>query len=88
MSEFEKCFIMLCTSATEKECLKRKLFGDKAWRLQYLREIKTGDIGLLFNLSRNELIGIFRALSEPQLDIEPDAWGRTVSSPSASRTHW
>ena len=48
---------MFCTSATEKECLERKLFGDKAWRLQYLREIKTGDIGLLFNLSRNELIG-------------------------------
>jgi len=75
MSEFEKCFIMLCTSTTEKECLKRKLFGDRGWRLQYLREIKTGDVGLLFNLSRNELIGIFRALSEPQLDIEPDAWG-------------
>lgn len=75
MTEFEKCFIMLCTSTTEKECLERKLFGDRAWRLQYLREIKTGDIGLLFNLSRNELIGIFRALSEPQLDIEPDAWG-------------
>jgi len=36
---------MLCTSTTEKECLERKLLGDRAWRLQYLREIKTGDIG-------------------------------------------
>ena len=75
MIEFEKCFIMLCTDATKKECLERKLFGDRDWKLQYLREIKTGDIGLLLNLSKNELIGIFRARSEPQLNIEPDAWG-------------
>jgi SpoVK/Ycf46/Vps4 family AAA+-type ATPase len=50
------------------------LFGDKDWKLQYLREIKTGDIGFLLNLSKDELIGVFRARSEPQLNIEPDAW--------------
>ena len=71
---FAKCFIMLCTNKTERECLDRNLFGDRDWRLQYLREIKTGDIGLLWNLSKNELIGVFKARSEPQLNIEPDAW--------------
>jgi len=75
MVEFEKCFIMLCTNATEDECLRRNLFGDLDWRLQYLREIKTGDIGLLLNVSKDEVIGIFRARSEPQLNIVPDAWG-------------
>ena len=65
---------MLCTNTTEKECLERKLFGDRDWKLQYLTEIKTGDIGLLLNVSKNELIGIYRALSEPQRDIESDAW--------------
>lgn len=74
MIEFEKCFIMLCTNGTEKECLDRNLFGDRDWRLQYLSEIKMGDIGLLFNLSGDKLIGVFRARSEPQLNIEPDAW--------------
>ncbi len=74
MIEFEKCFIMLCSKSTEKECLNRNLFGDKDWRFQYLREIKTGDIGLLFNFVKDELIGIFKARSEPQLSIEPDAW--------------
>ncbi|HIH96693.1 MAG TPA: hypothetical protein HA348_04330 [Thermoplasmata archaeon] len=74
MIGFEKCFIMLCTDTTEKECLERNLFGDKRWKLQYLEEIKTGDIGLLLNLSKNELIGIFKARSEPQLNIESDGW--------------
>ncbi len=74
MIEFDKYFIMLCTDTTEKECLDRNLFGDKLWRLQYLREIRTGDIGLLLNVSKNELIGIFKARSEPQPNIEPDAW--------------
>ena len=74
MIEFEKCFIMLCTERTEKECLDRNLFGDRDWRLQYLREIKTGDIGLLLNIAKGELIGVFKARSEPQLNIEPEAW--------------
>ena len=74
MIEFEKCFIMLCRNETEKECLERNLFGDQEWRLQYLKEIKTGDIGFLLNLSKNELIGIFKARSVPQLNIEHDAW--------------
>jgi len=74
MIEFEKCFIMLCTNRTEEECLNRNLFGDKDWRLQFLKEIKTGDVGLLLNISKDELIGVFEAQSEPQLNIEPDAW--------------
>lgn len=74
MIEFEKCFIMLCTNRTEKECLDRNLFGGSDWMLQPLREIKTGDVGLLLNISKDELIGVFKTQSEPQLDIEPDAW--------------
>lgn len=74
MVEFERCFIMLCTNNTEGECLRRKLFGDREWRINYLKEIKKGDIGFLLNVSKDELIGVFRATSEPQLNIEPDAW--------------
>ncbi len=65
---------MLCNDLTEGECLERNLFGDKAKRLQELDEIKTGDIGLLLNINKDELIGVFRATSEAQLHIEPDAW--------------
>ena len=74
MIQFERCFIMLCNDLTEGECLERNLFGDKAKRFQCLDEIKPGDIGLLLNIYKDELIGIFRACSEPQLHIEPDAW--------------
>ena len=72
--EFERCFIMLCNDDTEGECLERNLFGDKAKRLEYLDEIQPGDIGFLLNVNKDELIGIFRACSEAQLHIEPDAW--------------
>ncbi len=71
---FERCFIMLCDDSTEEECLRRNLFGDMARRLENLDEIEPGDMGFLLNINRDELIGIFRACSAPQLHIEPDAW--------------
>ena len=74
MIQFERCFIMLCNDDTEGECIERNLFGDKAKRLEYLDEIKPGDIGFLLNVNKDELIGIFQACSEAQLNIEPDAW--------------
>ena len=74
MDQFERCFIMLCNDQTEGECLERNLFGDMARRLEYLDEIRPGDIGFLLNVNKDELIGIFRACSEAQLHIEPDAW--------------
>ena len=74
MFEFERCFIMLCDHSTEQECLRRNLFGDMARRLENLDEIQSGDMGFLLNINRDELIGIFRACSEPQLHIEPNAW--------------
>ncbi len=74
MIKFERCFIMLCNDLTEGECIERNLFGDRARTLQYMNDIKSGDIGLLLNVDKDELIGIFRACSEPQLHIEPDAW--------------
>jgi len=65
---------MLCDDSTEEECLRRNLFGDMARRLENLDEIEPGDMGFLLNINRDELIGIFRACSEAQLHIEPDAW--------------
>ena len=72
--EFERCFIMLCDDSTEEECLSRNLFGDMARRLENLDDIESGDMGFLLNINRDELIGVFRACSEPQLHLEPDAW--------------
>jgi Development and cell death domain len=74
MTDFERCFIMLANIQTEQECIDRNLFGDKARRLECLDEIKPGDIGFLLNIDRDELVGVFRARSEAQLNIEPEAW--------------
>ncbi len=74
MDQFERCFIMLCDDSTEEECLRRNLFGDMARRLENLDEIESGDMGFLLNINGDELIGAFRACSEAQLHIEPDAW--------------
>lgn len=71
---FNKCFIMLCNKRTENECLERSLFGDRKYRLEYLSEIEIGDIGFLLNVTTDELIGVFKAISKPELDIEHDAW--------------
>jgi len=71
---FERCFVMLANMMTEQECIDRNLFGDKAKRLDCLDEIRPGDIGFLLNIDRDELTGVFRACSEAQLHIEPNAW--------------
>lgn len=80
MNPFSRCFIMLCTERTEEECLERNLFGDKAKRFQCLSDVKQGDIGFLLNVSKNELVGIFRARSEVRMNIEPNAWNGRFAS--------
>ena len=71
---------MLCDDRTEEECIRRNLFGDKAKRFECLDEIERGDIGFLLNIDRDELIGTFRACSEVQLHIEPEAWNRRFAA--------
>ena len=74
MIDFERCFIMLADTLTEQECIDRNLFGDKARRIDDLDDIKSGDIGFLLNIDRDELVGVYRACAEAQLSIDSDAW--------------
>lgn len=68
------CFFMICTNETEKECLEKGLFGDRHWKLRYLKSIKIGDIGFLLNVTTNQLLGVFVAESEARLNIDSAAW--------------
>jgi AAA+ superfamily predicted ATPase len=70
----KQCFFMICKNETKQECLDRNLFGGLEWQLTPMKQIRKGDIGLLINLSNNELIGIFEARGNAQLNIEPEAW--------------
>ncbi len=80
MLQFDNGFIMLCNNSTEEECLKRNLFGDAGRRLQDLDQIMPGDIGLLLNFEKDELIGIFKARSKACLNRDPRAWGGKFSA--------
>jgi len=76
MKNIPACFFMLCTDSTEKECLEKGLFGDKQWLLPHLKSIKKGDFGFLLNISKSkdQLLGIFAAEGEAELNIDPNAW--------------
>lgn len=67
-------FIMVCRNDTEGECIKRNLFGTTPPGGQMLRALQIGDTGFLLNIEAGVLHGIFEAESQPQMNIEPDAW--------------
>ncbi len=74
MKMLPSCFFMLCTNDTEPECLEKNLFGDKESWMPHLKSIKKGDIGFLLNISKKQLLGVFIAESEAQMNIMPEVW--------------
>ena len=67
-------FVFACTRKTEKECFERLLFGtEKAYGPIVIR-IRKGDILFLNNLDTDTLYGVFKAVSDGGVNIEPDAW--------------
>ena len=69
------CFIMLCTDRTERECLDRLLFGDRANQFESMQAIQAGHFGFLLNMSRDELLGVFQAGGAAAMNIDRSAWG-------------
>ena len=67
-------FIFACTAKTQGECFERLLFGvGKVYR-PILLKIREGDLLFLNNLDTDTLYGIFKAVSDSDLNIQPDAW--------------
>lgn len=67
-------FIFACTTKTEAECFKMLLFGtDKVYAPIVIR-VRKGDLLFLNNLNTDTLYGVFRAISNGGLNIQPDAW--------------
>lgn len=67
-------FIFACTKKSEAECFRRLLFGtDKVYAPIVIR-VRTGDLLFLNNVKTNVLYGVFRAVSDGHLNIQPDAW--------------
>jgi transitional endoplasmic reticulum ATPase len=68
-------FFMICRNQTEQECLDKGLFGDREWRLPYIKSVQKGDLGFLLNVSQDCLLGIFEAEGPARLNIDQAAWG-------------
>jgi len=68
--------IFLCDPRTEEECLRRGLFGLPATQTAIVRAIvPESTLLFLFNVRTRHVLGIFRATTWPQQNLEPHAWG-------------
>jgi hypothetical protein len=67
--------IFLCDQRTEEECLQRCLFALPATQMQIVRAIvPEATLLFLFNVRARQMLGVFRAVSWPQQNIEPHAF--------------
>jgi DNA modification methylase len=69
-----KGFIFACTDKTEKECFDRMIFSTNKLYSDEVLQIKKGDYLFLYNIDKDVLYGIFKAVSDGGKNIEPDAW--------------
>jgi len=67
-------FFFACTAKSEAERLKRLLFGTEKTYGPIVLRIRNGDLLFLNNLTENTLLGIFKAVSNGNFNIQPDAW--------------
>lgn len=71
----KKCFIMLCLNTTQQQCIDWGLFAEIARAFKHIQDIEPGDIGFLYNLDSDSLIGAFEATCKPQMNLVPKVWG-------------
>ena len=50
------------------------MFAEKKSHFPDLRPIKKGDIGFLYNMSSDELLGVFVAKDRVKLNVRDDQW--------------
>ena len=67
-------YVFLCNNRTEGECLERKLFGAPKSEWNRVSQVKKGDVLFLLNYWNNRLHGVFEAVSDGMINIEPYAF--------------
>lgn len=66
--------VFACTDKSEDECFRRLLFGTNRPYAPAAMRVKEGDFLFLLNLDTDVLYGVFRAISDADMNIEPEAW--------------
>merc|ERR1711908_55743 len=69
-------YVFSCNNSTQRPCCELQLFGSPARELgQMQRCIRMDSQLFLFNFEASVLLGPFVAISEPESNIVPDAFG-------------
>lgn len=79
-------WVFLCNSRTESECLALKLFGSPKREWARVSQVKKGDILYLHNYETNRLHGVFEAIEDGKMNIEPYAFDSYF--PAQVRVAW
>ena len=67
-------YVFICGHRTERECFERKLFAMPKSDWNRVSQVKKGDILFLLNYQSNRLYGVFEAVTDGTLNIEPHAF--------------
>ena len=67
-------YVFICSHRTERECFERKLFAMPMSEWSWASQVKKGDILFLLNYQNNLLHGVFEAITDGTLNIEPYAF--------------
>lgn len=86
MKDVKQGFILICSRGTQEECFKRMLIGSTWDYKERVLKVKKGDVGFLYNIDTHVLFGVFEAVSDGAVEIEPDAW--EGSFPTQVRIDW
>lgn len=76
--------IFMSNKKTKKECLRRRLFGLPDSQSLVVKQVKSGMMLFLFEYEQRLLHGVFEAVSDGAINIEPDAF-RSLGKPFAAQ---
>ena len=77
-------YVLLCTNASQEQCLRRKLYTCTDKKTMHKEEIKAGSVIFLYNIDDKSLLGPFTALSEGVGAVDTGAWAMDIDEHSAS----
>ena len=78
-------YVLLCTNASQEQCLRRKLYTCTDKKNVPKEEIKAGSVIFLYNIDDKSLLGPFTALSEGAGTVDTGAWAMDIDEHSASQ---